>query len=117
NLKINQSPISEFNNFYLLGLFNSLLFSYFFIKSFGTYKKLFPRILIEKIKDFPIKVPISNKEKENTKKIIENVKLLLKNPDELDHLQESIDLLVFDLYQISENNRKYIMNYMKTLNS
>ncbi|MFX1593069.1 MAG: Eco57I restriction-modification methylase domain-containing protein [Promethearchaeota archaeon] len=117
NLKINQSPISEFNNFYLLGLFNSLLFSYFFIKSFGTYKKLFPRILIEKIKDFPIKVPISNKEKENIKKIIENAKLILKNPDELDHLQESIDLLVFDLYQISENNRKYIMNYMKTLNS
>ena len=117
NLRIKQSPISEFNNFYLLGLLNSMLFSYFFIKSFGTYKKLFPRILIEKIEDFPIKVPISNKEKENAKKIIENVKLILENFDELEHLQETIDLLVFNLYEITDNNRKYILNYLKTLNN
>ncbi|MFX0003181.1 MAG: Eco57I restriction-modification methylase domain-containing protein [Candidatus Hermodarchaeota archaeon] len=117
NLRIKKSSIPEFNNFYLLGLFNSMLLSYFFIKSFGTYKKLFPRILIEKIKDFPIKVPISNKEKENAKKIIENVKLLLETNDEREELQDSIDSLVFDLYEISENNREYILNYMKTLNN
>ncbi len=117
NLKIKKSPIPEFNTFYLLGLFNSKLLSYFFIKSFGTYKKLFPRILIEKIKDFPIKIPTSNEEKGNVKKIIENVKFLLENFNKYKHLQESIDLLVFDLYEISENNRKYIMNYMKTLNN
>jgi len=117
NLKVKHSPISEFNNFYLLGLFNSMLFSYFFIKSFGTYKKLFPRILVEKIKDFPIKIPITNKEKEITRKIIEKIKFILENTDELEHLQKSIDFLIFDLYQISKNNRKYIVNYMKTLKS
>ncbi len=117
NLSIKKSPIPEFNNFYLLGLLNSVLFSYFFIKSFGTYKKLFPRILIEKIKDFPIKVPRSNKEKENAKKLIEKVKQILENFDELEHLQETIDLLVFDLYQISENNQNHIVNYMNTLNN
>jgi hypothetical protein len=116
NLSIKKSLISEFNNYYLLGLFNSTLFSYFFIKSFGTYKKLFPRILIEKIKDFPIKVPNSNKEKVIARKIIEKVKLILNNFDELEMLQEVIDSLVFDLYQISENDQKYIANYMKTLN-
>ena len=117
NIKINKSPIPEFNHFYLLGLLNSRLLSYYFIKTFGSYKSLFPRILIEKINDFPIKVPISNKEKENAKKIIENVKLILENFDELEHLQETIDLLVFDLYEITDNNRKYILNYLKTLNS
>jgi len=117
NLKIKEATIPEFNNFYLLGLLNSMLFSYFFIKSFGTYKKLFPRILIEKIKDFPIKIPISNEEKKKVKKIIENAKFLLENFNKYKHLQESIDLLVFDLYGISENHRKYIINYMKTLNN
>ena len=34
NLSIKESPIPELNNYYLLGLFNSALFSYFFIKSF-----------------------------------------------------------------------------------
>ncbi len=115
NLSIKKTPFPEFNNFYLLGLFNSTLFSYFFIKSFGSYKKLFPRILIEKIYDFPIKIPISNKEKEKTKKIIETVKLILDTSRELEHLQGTIDSLVFDLYQISESNQKYILNYMKTI--
>ncbi len=115
NLKIIKSDISEFNNFYLLGLINSILFSYYFIKSFGTYKKLFPRILIEKIKDFPIKIPITNKEKEIAKKIIESVKQLLENSGELEHLQQTIDFLVFDLYQISENSQKYILDYIEKL--
>jgi hypothetical protein len=116
NLKIKYSPIPEFTHYYLLGLFNSMLFSYFFIKSFGTYKKLFPRILLEKIKGFPIKVPISDTEKEKSRKIIENVKRILDNFEKLAFCQERIDILVFDLYQISEINQKYILNYMKTLN-
>lgn len=116
NLKIKQSHISEFNHFYLLGIINSMLLSYFFIKSFGTYKKLFPRILIEKIKDFPIKIPINDKEKQKAKKIIEMVVTILENIGELENLQKQIDTLVFNLYEISESNRKYILNYMNTLN-
>lgn len=116
NLKVQKSPISEFNNFYLLGIINSAILSYYFIKSFGSYKQLFPRILIEKIKDLPIKVPISDKEKEMAKKLIENIKLILININELEYLQKQIDSIVFDLYQISDDNRKYILNYMKTLN-
>ena len=73
------------------------------------------RILIEKIKDFPIKVPISNKEKSIARKIIEKVKLIIDNFDKLEILQETIDSLVFNLYQISENNQNYITTYMKSL--
>ena len=117
NLKIEKSIIPEFNNFYLLGILNSNLLSYYFIKSFGSYKQLFPRILIEKIKDFPIKIPISDKEKEKGEKIVELVKKILKNINKLENLQKKIDSLVFDLYQISDKDRKYILNYLKTLNS
>jgi len=117
NLKIKKSLLSDFDHFYLLGIINSTLLSYFFIKSFGSYKRLFPRILIEKIKEFPIKVPITDKDKQKAKTIIEMVKKILKNIDELEKLQKKIDTLVFDLYEISEINRIYILNYMNTLNN
>ncbi|MFX0155760.1 MAG: Eco57I restriction-modification methylase domain-containing protein [Candidatus Hodarchaeota archaeon] len=117
NLKILGSPISEFNNYYLLGIINSTLLSYYFIKSFGRYKKLFPRILIEKVKDLPIFVPIFDKEKEKAEKIIEYVKIILEKEKKIDHLQRKIDFLVCDLYQISDNTQKYILNYFKSLNS
>ncbi|MFX1452845.1 MAG: hypothetical protein ACFFCM_18555, partial [Promethearchaeota archaeon] len=95
---------------------NSMLLSYFFIKSFGTYKKLFPRILIEKIEEFPIKIPTSDDSRQKAKKIIEMVKRILNNFDEMEFLQKKVDALVFDLYEISETNRKYILNYMDSLN-
>ena len=117
NLKIINTSVSEFNNYYLLGIINSSILSYFFIKSFGSYKKLFPRILIEKIKDFPIKVPLSDKEKEKAKKIIEIVKLILKDNEIKEPYLKIIDLLVFDLYEITDPNQNYILNYMNTLYS
>ncbi|MFX1499954.1 MAG: TaqI-like C-terminal specificity domain-containing protein, partial [Promethearchaeota archaeon] len=117
NLKIKKSPISEFNHFYLLGIINSMLLSYFFIKSFGTYKKLFPRILIEKIEEFPIKIPVSDKCRQKAKKIIELVKKILNNFNYMKLLQKKLDDLVFDLYEISESNRKYILNYIEALNN
>ncbi|MFW9901843.1 MAG: Eco57I restriction-modification methylase domain-containing protein [Candidatus Thorarchaeota archaeon] len=116
NLKIQKSPLPEFNNFYLLGLINSALLSYFFIKSFGSYKKLFPRILIEKIKELPIVVPSSDIQKEKAIKLIEYVKNFIEE-EEIEDLQRQVDFLVFDLYQVSEKAQKYIMDYLNSLNS
>ncbi len=117
NLKIQKSSISEFNILYLLGIINSTLLSYYFIKSFGTYKTIFPRILLEKIKDLPIKIPMSKEEKENAKKIKELVKVILDEKNEIKYLQRKIDFLIFDLYQISDITQKHILNYMESLNS
>ena len=77
NLKVKKSPISEFNEMYLLGLLNSQPLSYYFIKSFGSYKKLFPRILIEKLRSLPIKVPESKEERSLANKIINFVKKIM----------------------------------------
>ncbi|MFX1420001.1 MAG: Eco57I restriction-modification methylase domain-containing protein [Promethearchaeota archaeon] len=117
NLKIRNTPALEFNNYYLLGIINSSLLSYFFIKSFGSYKKLFPRILIEKIKNLPIIVPITNEEKQNAKKIIEIVKLILEDTKVLKLYLKTIDSLVFELYDITENNQEYILDYMNNFYS
>ena len=74
-------------------------------------------ILIEKIKDLPIKIPITDIEKEKAKKIMEIVKEILEEEKEVEHLQRKLDLLVMDLYQISDNTQKYILNYFNHLNS
>ncbi|MFX1572400.1 MAG: Eco57I restriction-modification methylase domain-containing protein [Promethearchaeota archaeon] len=119
NLKISQSPIKEFNNLYLLGIINSLLLSFYFIKVFGSYKKLFPRILIEKVKDLPIKIPQSDIERELASKIARKVKKLLevngyKNKN-FEKLQQEIDFLVFALYKISNLQSQYILEFMEYL--
>jgi len=119
NIKINQSPAIEFNHFYLLGLINSRLLSFYFLKTFGSYKTLFPRILIEKLKILPIKVPSTKNERELSNLIKEKVNLLLnsKNHDEtrISALQNQIDLLVNDLYQIDESDDYHILNSLNNL--
>ena len=117
NLKIFQSAILEFNNYYLLGLLNSQLLSYYLIKSFSSYKTLFPRILIEKLWSLPVKVPESKEEKKHANKIINLVKKIsisyMKDINLCFELQNSLDSLVFDLYNISEDQRLYISNCIK----
>ncbi len=119
NLKVEFFSIPEFNNLYLLGLINSLLLSYFFIKSFGSYKQLFPRILIENIRNLPIKVPHTDKEKKIAKKIIKLVKILLNlknsNAELFYKEQNQIDSLVFELYQLPSLDIKYIRDFMTNL--
>ncbi|MFX0070668.1 MAG: Eco57I restriction-modification methylase domain-containing protein [Candidatus Hermodarchaeota archaeon] len=119
NLKIQNSKNQEFNHFYLLGIINSMLMSFYFIKSFGSYKKLFPRILIEKIKNFPIKIPKTEKEKHLAKQITNCVKIRLesnnKKKEYINEIQKRLDFSVFQLYHISREKKRYIMNYLKNL--
>jgi len=119
NLKICESPIREFNNIYLLGIINSKLLSYYFIKLFGSYKKLFSRILIEKIKEFPIKVPENSDDIELASRIIEKVKILLdlneKEVEKSDSIQKNIDKLIFKLYRIPEPYQFHILEFMKKI--
>ncbi len=112
NLRIIRSPNPEFNIYYLLGLINSMLMSYFFMKSFGSYKKMFPRILIEKIKEFPIKIPETAQEKEIAIKIHQNVIQVLKPRRNItqDVLIDEIDGLVLELYKLPISFKKVIQN-------
>jgi len=100
NLKIKASKISEFTNFYLLGLINSSLMSYFFIKSFGSYKRLFPRILIEKIESLPIKIPATKNEKELAVQIHQRVENIVKKNDVNPSIIQEIDDFIYKLYEM-----------------
>jgi len=117
NLKVKNSSILEFNNEYLLGLLNSRLLSYYFIKAFGSYKKLFPRILIEKLKALPIKVPLTINEKHSAQNLNDNIKNMIVNVRKMKeltiNLQKSSDQLVYDLYNINKKDRDYITDFIK----
>jgi len=119
NLRVCESSIREFNNIYLLGIINSKLLSYYFMKLFGSYKKLFPRILIEKIKEFPIKVPANNNDKELASKIIKKVEIILGlNENEVEKfniIQKEIDNLVFELYEIPDAYREPILESINNI--
>ncbi|MFX0187057.1 MAG: Eco57I restriction-modification methylase domain-containing protein [Candidatus Hodarchaeota archaeon] len=120
NLKILQSPIAEFNHLYLLGIINSKLLSYYFIKSFCSYKKLFSRILIEKIKSLPIKIPNTNEERNIALEIKLYVEKMLNFENEhlatIEQIQKEIDSRVFNLYRISNKDQEYISNFISNLN-
>ena len=119
NLRIIKSPVSEFNSFYLLGVLNSELLSYFFFKSFGSYKNLYPRILIEKIKELPIMIPQTDDEKKVSIIITEYVKKVLNliNKDSTlsDHLQIKINNLIYELYEIKDEKREYIKDSLREI--
>ncbi len=119
NLKINNSPVPEFNNIYVLGLLNSKLLSYYFIKSFGSYKKYFPRILIEKLMKLPLKVPNTIDEKRSAQKLSDNINKILKsmksNKNSIKNLQRISDSCVFKLFQINDNDRNYISDFIENL--
>ncbi|TFG15209.1 MAG: hypothetical protein EU531_08540 [Promethearchaeota archaeon] len=119
NLGIRKSPVAEFNNFYLLGLLNSELLSFYFIKSFGSYKNLYPRILIEKIKDLPIKIPQNEYEYAKSKKITKYVKKVLNlidiDPALSNSYQIKINKLTYDLYGISYEEREYINDFLEQI--
>ncbi|MHA2289532.1 MAG: TaqI-like C-terminal specificity domain-containing protein [Promethearchaeota archaeon] len=121
NLKVKDTSILEFDNKYLLGLLNSKLLSYYFIKSFGSYKKLFPRILIEKLKALPIKVPLTTIKKQIAHNLNENIDKTLinvrKKKEVTNFLQENSDRLVYDLYDINKEDRGYITDCIKNLKS
>jgi len=119
NLKISSSLVPEFENIYILGLLNSKLLSYYFIKSFGSYKKYFPRILIEKLRKLPLKVPNTTNEKLLTKILTGNINKILKsvksNKNSINNLQRISDSLVFELYKINDNDRNYIIDFIENL--
>lgn len=116
NLGILKSPIPEFNIFFLLGLINSELLSFYFVKSFGSYKDLFPRILIEKVRDLPIKIPQTENEKMIAIKVSELVKGVLdvmgKDPNLSYKYQIEINKLIYDLYKIKDEEKNYIDGFL-----
>ncbi|MHB8402408.1 MAG: Eco57I restriction-modification methylase domain-containing protein [Bacteroidia bacterium] len=111
------NPINKNNTLFILGLLNSSLFNFIY-KSKYKSKEIFPRILLENLKDLPIV------EASNNKEISKNVDSLLKLQEEIknektqskieqikrhvEHTEEKIDQLVYELYELTPEEIKIV---------
>ena len=115
------------NPFYILGLINSTLMTWYHHKRNPKAQKgLFPKILVSDLAKLPIKKNDlkDSKEKSEYNEIIKHVDLLLKLNEELkeeklqtkieqikqhiDHSEEKINELVYELYELTPEEIKIV---------
>jgi hypothetical protein len=123
------SPVHQLSLKYVLGLINSKLLSFWFLKTFDKLqRKIFPQFKVKELAIFPI-LPInfsSNAEKANHDYMVELVDRILKLQENLleartgkkkDSLQEQINIvnhkidhLAYEMYGLEDEDIKFIEN-------
>jgi adenine-specific DNA-methyltransferase len=97
---------------YILGILNSKLMSYYFIKNTAkSVRQMFPKIILEDLRTFPIKKG-SNTMQKSIVNLVEQI-LLTKTSDsnaEAIALETEIDQLVYELYGLTEEEIRIIEN-------
>jgi hypothetical protein len=115
----------KFNDdiFFLLGIINSKLMSFYYSTKYKNVKQIFPKIPIKNLYLLPIAKIGKGSKEELYKKIIYNVQLILNTYKELkkttdDILQKKIYLIdnqidecIYELYEINEEEKKIVENY------
>lgn len=93
--------------FYLLGLINSKLFTFYHITSSPKVNKgLFPKILISDVQKLPIKLA-----NEHIQEIEKKVKILLNNYDP--SIDQEIDTLVYKVYNLTSEEIAIVESSVK----
>jgi hypothetical protein len=94
---------------YVLGLFNSQLFKFYYHKSNSEGGDIFPQIRISSVKSLPIKIA-DNSFQDQIEKLVDQI-LNIKSQDILKdtiNLEEQIDELVYKIYGINKDEIKLI---------
>ena len=97
---------------YILGILNSKLMSFYFIKNTAkSVRQMFPKIILEDLRKFPIKKGSDTVQK-SIVNLVEQI-LLTKTSDftsETIALEAEIDQLVYELYGLTEEEIRIIEN-------
>ena len=95
---------------YILGILNSKLMSYYFIKNTAkSVRQMFPKIILEDLRKFPIK-----KGSDTDQQAIINAVDLILSTKKSDHaadtslLEAEIDRLVYELYGLTEEEIRIV---------
>ena len=92
----------------MLGIVNSELMSFYHnITSPKAAKGLFPKILVNDVR----KIPIRLSDESSTRKLADCVKSMLSNPKTT--LDKEIDNMVYKIYKITEEEKKYIERWFE----
>ena len=104
---INCIEFADIHPFYILGLINSSLFSFYHMKSSPKAGKgLFPKILVSDVRKLPIKI-----DKELHDEIVVCVKQLLNSYSE--SIDQKIDNYVYQIYELTNEEVELVKNVLK----
>lgn len=108
---INVINIKKYSVKYILGILNSKLLSFYHINSSPKAKKgLFPKILVNDVRNLPIydkESPLNSKIIDLVDRVIELKKLDKDTQD----LENQIDEMVYDLYELTEEEKKLVRKF------
>jgi len=115
NIAINKKQESSIELKYILALINSRLMSYYFqLNTAKAVRKLFPKIILKDLRQFPIKV-ISTEEQKPFIKLVDKIieSKILSPLTETSELENQIDQLVYQLYDLTEEEIRIIESGVK----
>lgn len=97
---------------YILGIINSKLISFYHNNTSPKANKgLFPKILVNDVRNIPIVIP-EEKEMNNIIELVEKM-LATEIIEECSEIDKEIDTLVYKIYQLSDNEIIKIENYFR----
>lgn len=99
---------------YVLGLFNSTLFKFYYRKTNSQGGDIFPQVRISSVENLPIKLA-DIKIQEQIETIVEQILTKKSIPESTDttDLENQIDQLVYQLYDLTDEEIKIIENGVK----
>lgn len=99
---------------YVLGLFNSTLFKFYYRKTNSQGGDIFPQVRISSVENLPIKLA-DIKIQEQIETIVEQILTKKSLPESTDttDLENQIDQLVYQLYDLTDEEIKIIENGLK----
>jgi hypothetical protein len=110
NIAIIERENSDISLKYILGLLNSKLLSYYFIKNTAkSVRQMFPKLILEDLRKFPIK-HISIEHQHPLISLVDQI-LTIKKVDPLadsNALEKEIDHLVYELYGLTEEEIRIV---------
>ncbi|MBE9089765.1 N-6 DNA methylase [Microcystis aeruginosa LEGE 11464] len=110
NIAILEKENLEISLKYILGLLNSKLISYYFIKNTAkSVRQMFPKLILEDLRKFPIK-KIGTVEQQPFISIVDQILETKKFDPNADTtaLEKEIDKIVYELYGLSEEEIRII---------
>ena len=110
NIAILERENSDISLKYILGLLNSKLLSYYFMKNTAkSVRQMFPKVILEDLRKFPIK-HISINDQQPLTTLVDKILSIKKfNPNaETNAIETEIDHLVYKLYGLTEEEIKVV---------
>lgn len=108
NIVIIEKEMSNISLKYVLGILNSKLMSYYFLKNTAkSVRQMFPKIILEDLRKFPI-INIPPADQQPIIEIVDRILVAKQANQDTTILESEIDQLVYGLYGLTEEEIKIV---------